>query len=174
MRYRSVLIAAALSVAAVSVTACGPKDTSAACSGETFNLHSHPELLGAENDLVRAFDEAAEQQLASATMVEMTTRAGWSPEWERVVYIGARTTDEELKKDSATDLRLACFAGLPTENSDPDLRSSHVTLFVADEKPLQAVWWVGQTPSLRFGKRDFLLPDTVLRYDPDSRTMRAE
>ncbi|CRY75386.1 hypothetical protein SAMN05421776_101565 [Nocardia farcinica] len=174
MRYRSVLIAAALSVAAVSITACGPKDTSAACSGETFNLHSHPELLGAENDLVRAFDEAAEQQLASATMVEMTTRAGWSPEWERVVYIGARTTDEELRKDSAADLRLACFAGLPTTNSDPDLRSSHVTLFVADGKPLQAVWWVGQTPSLRFGKRDFLLPDTVLRYDPDSRTMRAE
>ncbi|MBF6270373.1 hypothetical protein [Nocardia farcinica] len=175
MRVPTVLLAAALALAAVCGTACGSMGTEPpACPSETFDLHRHPATLGDEKALVRAFDEAAEQQLESTTMAEMTSRAGWSTAWDRVIYLGPRTTDEQLKLKAASDLDLACFSNLPALTSNSDQPSPHTTVFLADGKPVQAVWWVDRNPSLDFGDREFLLPDTVLRYDPTAQTMRAE
>ncbi|MBF6355551.1 hypothetical protein IU449_13525 [Nocardia higoensis] len=158
--------------AACSTTTVEPK--TATCPSETFDLENRAEPLGSSDSLIDAFDAAAAHQIETTTMLDMARSAGWSEGWDQVIYIDALTTDEALKRKVSPDLHLACFTNRPPKSPDPDQPSPHTTVFMAAGKPVQAVWWRDREPSLRFGKRDFLLPATVIRYNPTTGTMTAE
>ncbi|WP_405177617.1 hypothetical protein OG225_25460 [Nocardia sp. NBC_01377] len=152
----------------------GTERTDTACTSQTFDLNNHAEPLGSSKALIQAFDDAADRKLDVTTMAETAGRANWSFGWDRVFYLGPAMTDEYLKSVSAADLRLVCFLGLPQRSSNSDLRAPHATVFMADGKPVQAVWWKAQDPSLSLGPHGFVQPDTPIRYDPESGTMRAD
>ncbi|WP_216911978.1 hypothetical protein [Nocardia noduli] len=174
VRVSSVLLAVGVLSMVVACVPGGSESRGAACTSQTFDLNSRSEPLGSTKALVQAFEDAVEQQVDFTTMAETAGRAGWSPEWDRVIYVGTLTTDESLKRKSATDLQLACFVGLPKSNSNSDQPGPHATLFLAGGKPVQAVWWNEPESSLDFGSREFILSDTPIRYNPESRTMRVE
>jgi len=171
------MVAAAVVSALLGSAACRAADVesnAATCPSQTFDLRDRAEPLGSSDALIEAFDAAAERQVNATTMMEMTSSVGWSPDWDQVIYLGALTTDEILKRKVSADLDLACFTNLPQESGNSDQPSPHVTVFMAAGKPVQAVWWWDADPRLRFGKREFLLPDTAIRYDPATGKMKAE
>ncbi|WP_067652825.1 hypothetical protein [Nocardia harenae] len=177
MRVPAILLAALTTAAMLASSGCqliGNESSGPTCSSQEFSLVKHPALLGDRKGLVRAFDEAVQQQLQSATMAEMVQRAGWTMDWDRAIYIGTGTTDARLKERAGVDLELACFTSLPQESSNSDLASPYVTLFLSEGKPVQAEWWYGQNPRLDFGEREFLTPDTTFYFDPNPGVMVAQ
>ncbi|WP_157171987.1 hypothetical protein [Nocardia higoensis] len=161
----------------LAVTGCRADDSepsAAACPSQVFDLQSTETPLGPPKELIRVFNQAVDQQVPVTTLAEMTSSAGWSSNWDRVIFIASAMTDAHLKRESGTDLTLACFDGLPRRSSNSDLVSPHATVFLSDGKPVQAVWWSGQNPSLDFGGQSFLTPETVFRYNPNRRVMEAE
>lgn len=181
MRIRTTLLTLVAFSMILGSAGCRANDAEPAgstCPTQVFDLADRAEPLGPSDELIRAFDRAAGRvdgpPLETTTMAEMAGAAGWSPDWDRVIFMGAGMTDEHLRRYSGIDLRVACFTGWPRWSSDPDLRSPHATLFMLNGKPVQAVLWTGQNPTLDFGERDFLTPDTVFRYNSSRRIMEAE
>ncbi|MEV0359016.1 hypothetical protein AB0H71_23460 [Nocardia sp. NPDC050697] len=179
MRLSIARLAAVTLAAIVTCAGCqlsGDEPTGPACSGQTFDLKDRSAApLGPPKELVSAFNDAVDQQLESVTMAEMVNRAGWSGDWDRAIYFGAGMTDADLKQMSGSNLELACFTGRPQYNDDnPDMASPYMSLFLFNGQPIQAELWTGQNPSLDFGSREFLTPDTVFRFDPNPGVMVAE
>lgn len=177
MRVSVALLGAVTASAILATTGCQLSNNEASgppCSSQTFDVQDRSAPLGPRGELVKAFNQAANEQVASATMAEMVGRAGWAPEWDRAIYLSAGMSDAELREVSEADLEMACFTGLPGRNADPDLRSPHMSLFLLNGKPVQAELWSGQNPSLDFGDQMFVTPDTIVRFDPIAGVMVAE
>ncbi|MFC8044283.1 hypothetical protein [Nocardia sp. NPDC057353] len=177
MRVPPVLLAALIAAVMLTSSGCqliGEESSGPTCSSQEFDLIRHPTPLGTSKALVGAFDNAVNQQLESATMTEMIQRAGWTMDWDRAIYVGTSTTDARLDERAGTDLELACLTSLPQRSSNSDLASPYVTLFLSKGNPVQAEWWYGQNPSLRFGEQEFLTPDTIFRFDSGHGVMVAE
>lgn len=182
MRIRTALLATAAFSMILGSAGCRTSDaepSGSGCPSQVFDLKSRAEPLGSSDELIRAFDRAAGRTgeglpLESTTMAEMISAAGWSSDWDRIIFIGAGMTDEHLRRYSGADLQVACFTGWPGWSSDSDLRSPHATLFMLNGKPIQAVLWTGQNPTLDFGEETYLTPETTFRYDSSSRVMVAQ
>ncbi|UGT57561.1 hypothetical protein [Nocardia asteroides] len=97
----------------------------------------------------------------------MTSRAGWSTEWDRAVYVGYSSTVESINEKAGTQLGENCLLGIPPKNLADDNAPTprKYTLFVNDGEPVQAVEWVEPTPALRVGA-SFLTPESNLSYSP--------
>ncbi|MBB5912769.1 hypothetical protein BJY24_001636 [Nocardia transvalensis] len=162
---------AALAIGALLTSAgCGLLDGSddgdagAGCT-TTFDLSPVKENLGPRVGFKEKAAQAAEAS-APTTLIAITTAAGWSGDWDRMVDIPQNTRADQI--DALAGTSGVCWKNAPKPRSaDGDGPHRGYYLFLKGDQPRQTIDWSGNFDQVfAVDKGTVLTPDTTLTPVP--------
>ncbi|MBF6420739.1 hypothetical protein IU436_16615 [Nocardia farcinica] len=157
-----VLSTAAFLACAALTTGCGTDHSRAEPNcPTTFGFASSPAPLGDGAELSNAARTAARGS-DPVTMQDLTSAAGLTDEWDRMVVVFPGTSEATLNSDAGTTG--VCWANLPGAYGDDTPHTAYY-LFVAGGQPVQAIhWFYPSDRALDFlrPRRSVIHPSTLL------------
>ncbi|MBF6231828.1 hypothetical protein [Nocardia farcinica] len=156
------VIAVVALAAAVSVACAGRQDAAPGCAG-TFSVKSAGEPLGPSSALVTAVRDRS-TVAGQVSLAEVTTAAGWSNQWDRMIPVHAGAERERLNE--AAGLPGFCWPDLPRHDFDAGEHPVFY-VFIDGATPRQAVRATTHSPLFKTSSDTRMLqPDSLLEPVP--------
>ncbi|WP_280476442.1 hypothetical protein [Nocardia farcinica] len=156
------VIAVVVLAAAVSMACGGRQDAGADCAG-TFSVKSAGEPLGPSSALVTAVRDRS-TVAGQVSLAEVTTAAGWSNHWDRMIPVHAGAERERLNE--AAGLPGFCWPDLPRHDFDAGEHPVFY-VFIDGATPRQAVRATTHSPLFKTSSDTRMLhPDSLLEPVP--------
>ncbi|MEV0433834.1 hypothetical protein [Nocardia sp. NPDC050413] len=135
------------------------------CPSGTLNVQTNERELGDFVALQNKVRDVVTAREVPITMREIGRRAGWSPEWDRMIPLRPGAAPEKILAAAGIDDPNMCVKGIPT--FDPFYERVHYpnSLFLVGSRPVHRVEWFRPQPLIDFGAKGFLTPDTELIID---------